>query len=89
MDTEKLREITPYALNTLTLERNTVLVARVSKKSGYDFEELSVLRNKLKEIFPLHQVFVWYDDIEFIAIHDNSYPPEKMSLVNNDNPYGY
>lgn len=86
---EEARIVDPMHLNTLTLERNTVLIARVAKKNGYDYEELSALRNKLKDIFPHHQVFVWWDDIDFVTIHDNNYPPERMSLVNNDNPYGY
>lgn len=67
---------TPMQLNTLTLERNTVLIARVSQDTGYSMAELQALRDALKNTFPCHSVFVWYDDIEFMAVHDNGYKPE-------------
>ena len=69
-------------LNELTLEKNSVLVARVEKNSGYDFGELQSLKNYLQKIFPNHSIFVWWDDIEFMAIHDKSYNAERMSMVN-------
>ena len=89
LKSEEARVVDPMQLNILTLERNAVLVARVAKKSGYDYEELSALRKILKDVFPNHEVFVWYDDIDFVTIHDNGYPSERMSRVNNDNNYGY
>ena len=46
--------VTSLNLNTLTLERNSVLVARLSKDSGYDLDELRGLRKMLKETFPCH-----------------------------------
>lgn len=75
---------TSMQLNTLTLERNTVLIARVSKGAGYDMTELQALRDALKNTFPCHNVFVWYDDIEFMAVHDNGYKPEGLIGLNND-----
>ena len=75
---------TPMQLNTLTLERNTVLIARVSKSAGYDMAELQALRDALKNTFPCHNVFVWYDDIEFMAVHDNGYKPEGLIGLNNE-----
>ena len=80
-------QIDKMQLNTLTLERNTVLVARLSRDSGYDLTELQSLRDTLKAIFPNHLVFVWWDDIDFMAIQDNSYNPERMSLVNDSTNY--
>ena len=75
---------TPMQLNTLTLERNTVLIARVSKDAGYSIDELHVLREALKNTFPCHSVFVWYDDIEFMAVHDKAYKPEGLIGLNNE-----
>ena len=69
-------------LNTLTLERNAVLIARVPKDSGYDLSILQELRRALKEMFPCHQVFVWYDDVEFMAIQDKGYQPTSLEGVN-------
>ena len=63
----------PYALNTLTLERNAVLVARVSKDAGYDFDELQILRQALNNAFPNHPVLILYDDIDFMSIEDKDY----------------
>lgn len=74
----------PMQLNTLTLERNTVLIARVSKDTGYSMDELQALRNALKNTFPCHNVLVWYDDIEFMAVHDNGYKPEGLIGLNNE-----
>ena len=79
---EEARVIDPMQLNTLTLERNSVLVARLAKNSGYDLEELQSLKQRLQNIFPNHQIFVWWDDIEFMAINDKGYNAERMSLVN-------
>jgi hypothetical protein len=87
MNGETAPSATPMQLNTLTLERNAVLVARVAKDSGYDFEELRALRKSLQDIFPTHQVFVWYDDMDFMAIHDKGYAPERMSVINDASNY--
>ena len=74
-------------INTLTLERNAVLVVRLDKNSGYDLSELQSLREYLKKIFPTHEVFVWWDDIDFMAIYDHGYAPERMSVVNETQNY--
>ena len=78
----------PMQLNTLTLERNSVLVARVSRNSGYDLNELQTLKEYLVKTFPLHTVFVWWDDIEFSAITDKAYK-ESMTEVANYEPSSY
>ena len=79
--------LAPMQLNTLTLERNSVLVVRVSKESGYDIGEMQALKKHLQDIFPHHSVFLWWDDIEFMAIKDGAYTPERMSLVNETQNY--
>ena len=79
--------IAPSQLHTLTLERNAVLVARVSKDSGYDLSMLQELRRALKEMFPCHQVFVWYDDVEFMAIQDKGYQPASLEGINASETY--
>ncbi len=83
------REGVSCALNTLTLERNTVLIAQVSRNSGYDLAELEAFRKTLKEIFPCHSVFVWWDDVDFIAIHDKGYAQERIGSLNNDSTNYY
>lgn len=78
---------TPTKLNALTLERNTVLIARVSKDSGYGIDELRELREALKCAFPNHEVFVWYDDVEFMAIHDKGYTAPNLEGLNATSNY--
>lgn len=78
---------TPTKLNALTLERNTVLVARVSKDSGYCIDDLRGLREALKCAFPNHEVFVWYDDVEFMAIHDKGYTAPNLEGLNATSNY--
>ena len=80
--------VTPAQLSTLTLERNSVLVARVSRDSGYDLHELQTLKEYLVKTFPMHPVFVWWDDIEFSAITDKAYK-ESMTEVTNYEPSSY
>ena len=74
------QRVDPMQLNTLTLERNSVLVARVKRDSGYDLDELQALKEYLVKAFPLHTVFVWWDDIEFTAVTDKAYR-ESMAEV--------
>lgn len=79
--------LAPMQLNTLTLERNAVLVARLSRNSGYDFEELNILKRTLQDCFPNHNVFIWYDDIDFTVINDNGYKPERIATINDTSNY--
>lgn len=73
-------------LNTLTLERNSVLIARVSRDEFYDAEMLQSLYKGLKNRFPCHEVFVWYDDVEFMVIHDKAYNAERITC-NEESSY--
>lgn len=81
------REACPEALQSLTLERNSVLIARISRDSGYDMSTLQELRKTLANIFPTHQVLVWYDDVNFMAIHDKGYMPERLEGLNDSSNY--
>ena len=74
-------------INTLTLERNSVLVIRIDKNGGYDFAELEALQRSVKKIFPNHEVFVCYDDIDFMAIHDKGYKAERLDNLNDSSNY--
>lgn len=78
---------TPTQLNTLTLERNSVLIARFSKDSGYDLSELQELRKVLKETFPYHSVLVWYDDVDFMAINDKGCASPRLEGLNSESNY--
>lgn len=77
----------PNKLNALTLERNTVLIARVPRDSGYQMDELRNLRETLKCVFPNHEVFVWYDDVDFMIIHDKGYNPPSLEGINATSNY--
>ena len=79
--------VAPLNMNTLTLERNSVLIARFSKDSAYDLDELRELRKMLKEVFPCHQVIVWYNDVDFMVINDNGYKAERLTGLNEDSNY--
>ena len=77
----------PIRLDTLTLEKNSVLVARIPKNDFYDCEMMQALYKALKDRFPMHQVLVWYDDVEFMAIHDHGYPPERITCNDDSSNY--
>jgi len=77
--------ILPVQLNTLTLERNSVLVARLSKDGGYDFEDMKNIKRSLEEAFPNHTVLLIYDDIDFMAIEDKGYKVER--IINDTSNY--
>lgn len=81
------QQIDSIPLKTLTLEKNSVLVALVPKNGFYDAEMLQSLHNALTKRFPCHSVLVWYNDIEFMAIHDNGYPPERITCNDSSNYY--
>lgn len=87
-DAELAQQGTPMQLNTLTLEKNSVLVARIPNNDFYDCDTMQALYEALKDRFPMHQILVWYDDVEFMAIHDKGYMPERITC-NDENPYGY
>ena len=88
LDIKEAQLGTPMQLNTLTLEKNSVLVARIPQNGGYDCEMMQALYKALKDRFPMHQILVCYDDVEFMAIHDKGYMPERITC-NDENPYGY
>lgn len=83
----KVEVIPQMQINSLTLDRNSTLVVRVSRESGYDYEELQEIYKSFKDRFPLHQIFVWYDDIDFMVINDNAYKPERITELNHDENY--
>lgn len=87
LKSEEARIIDPMHLNTLTLERNSVLVARVKRSDFYDCETLQALYDSLCKKFPCHTVFVWYDDVEFMAIEDKAYMSKEVPI--NDTPNYY
>lgn len=80
-------QVRPERVNTLTLERNSTLIARFSRDSGYSIDELQDLRRMLRDAFPNHQVIVWYDDVDFLVINDKGYPSERLYGVNEDKSY--
>lgn len=86
---ELAQQDTSMQLNTLTLEKNSVLVARIPQNGFYDCEMMQALYKALKDRFPMHQILVCYDDVEFMAIHDKGYMPERITCNEEDNPYGY
>lgn len=87
LDIKDAQQGTQMQLNTLTLEKNSVLVARIPKNDFYDCEMMQALYKALKDRFPMHQVLVWYDDVEFMAIHDKGYMPERITCNDTENYY--
>lgn len=77
----------PENLSTLTLERGSVLVVRVKRSDFYNSEMLKALYDNLCRKFPCHTVFVWYDDVEFMAIHDKSYELQEVPINDTSNYY--
>lgn len=79
------QNVSQIQLNTLTLERNAVLVARLSKDGGYDYKDMENIKRSLKEAFPNHTVLLTYDDIDFMAIEDKGYKAER--IINDTSNY--
>lgn len=77
----------PMQLNTLTLEKNSVLVARIPTDGFYDCDAIQSLYKALETRFPCHQILVVYDDVEFMAINDNGYAPERIRCNDTENYY--
>lgn len=77
----------PESLSTLTLERGSVLIARVKRSDFYDCEMLQALYNGLCKKFPCHNVFVWYDDVEFMVINDKACEPKEVPINDSTNYY--
>lgn len=86
-ETDQIIQAKPERVNTLTLARNSTLVARFPRDSGYSIDELQELRRMLRDTFPNHQVIVWYDDVDFLVINDKGYPSERLYGVNEDKSY--
>ena len=80
-------KIDSMQLNAISLERNSALIVRVSRDSGYDVDELRMLKQNLMNIFPNHPIFIWYDDIDFMAIHDKGFKPERLENLNDTTNY--
>ena len=87
IDNKTAEQATPMQLNTLTLTRNSVLVARISKDSGYDVSDFENIRQSLQHAFPNHTILLIYDDIEFMAIEDKGYTPERITVNETSNYY--
>lgn len=87
MNNKIAEQVTPMQLNTLTLERNAVLVVRVSKDSGYDVADFKTIHQALKNAFPSHTVLIFYDDVEFMAIEDKGCLPERITVNDSSNYY--
>ena len=64
---DEAQQVAPMQFNTLTLEKNSVLVARIPQNGFYDCEMMQALYKALKDRFPMHQILVLYDDVEFMA----------------------
>ena len=87
MNNNQIDFIPSEQLNTLTLERNAVLVARVKRSDFYNSEMLHALYDNLCKKFPDHPVFVWYDDVEFMAINDKTYMTREVPINDSTNYY--
>jgi hypothetical protein len=79
----------PIRLDTLTLEKNSVLIARVPNDGFYDAEMLQCLHKGLQNKFPCHSVFVWYNDVDFMVIHDKGYKSERITCNDDDSSNYY
>ena len=81
------QQATSMQLDTLTLEKNSVLVARIPQNGFYDCEMMQALYKALQDRFPRHQILVCYDDVEFMAIHDKGYAPERITCNETSSYY--
>lgn len=75
--------ITPSAL---TIERNSVVVLRCSK-NDYDLDDMNVLRDYYRKVFPNNTVCVMFDDIEIEIVHDKSWKKARPCAEEPYDPY--
>lgn len=59
-----------------TIEPNSVIVLRCSKDE-YTLEDMNMLRDYYKKVFPYNRICVMYDDIEIEIVHDKSLRPSR------------
>ena len=73
--------------DSLTLEKDSVLVVKIPTNGNYDMSAMQCLYDDLKAKFPCHSIIMCYNDIEFTAIHDKAYPPERIEINDTSNYY--
>ena len=47
-----------------------MLIVRIPKDGGYDFQDFDGFSRTFNEAFPSHRVLFTYNDIDFMAIED-------------------
>ena len=80
-------DLAAMQLNTLTLERNAVLIVRIPKDGGYDLQDFESLKRIFEGTFPNHAVLFMYNDIELMAIEDKGYKAERIEVNATQNYY--
>jgi hypothetical protein len=62
----------PSHTNALTVQRNSVIVLRVSF-NDYDLDDMNRLQEYYSKVFPNNTVCVMFDNIDIEVINDQSY----------------
>lgn len=76
----------PLQLNTLTLEKNAVLVVKIPR-GEYDTIAADELYKACTSRFPCHGVLLVYNDVEFSVINDKGYAAERITCNNDASNY--
>lgn len=70
------------ALQTPTIQKNSVIVLRVSR-NDYDLDDMNTLRDYYQKLFPNNTVAVMFDDIEMQIVNDNSWRKRPCAEVSD------
>ena len=74
------------ALQTPTIQKNSVIVLRVSR-NDYDLDDMNTLRDYYQKLFPNNTVAVMFDDIEMHIVNDNSWHKRPCAEVSDGYSY--
>ena len=73
---EVVATIAPSHANTLTVQKNSVIILRVSF-NDYDLDDMNRLQEYYSKVFPNNTVCVMFDNIDIEVINDQSYRKER------------
>ena len=78
----------PSHTNTLTVQKNSVIILRVAF-NDYDLNEMNLLQEYYSKVFPNNKVCVMFDNIDIEVVNDQSYRKARPCADIPYDPYNY
>ena len=85
---EVIAATTPSYTNALTVQRNSVIILRVSF-NDYDLDDMNRLQEYYSKVFPNNTVCVMFDNIDIEVINDQSYRKARPCADISYDSYNY